>query len=226
MFTLQVYPTSPICMGGSTIWTLDAILYGILREIQERKDETFSSDAILASLPLNSYFGVFAASAARYADPVRAPINKIGGFRPVQDTHDARFLSSDRGPKSRLPRLRTTQGQHKAHMTRYTIITASRIEWLFDGDPDKVLDIITRADALGACRKEGYGTFDPAAVTVKELDRDWSFLDPETGSLIRQIPVRLIERPEAGAKVETMTWHPPYFANRYAEPCYVPAEAA
>lgn len=223
MFGIRLTPTAPICIGKATLWTLDAILHGILYDEARRSardpDNTFLRD----SLPLDRHRGVFAASAARFIDPVRSPMTKVGGLRPVQDMHDIRPYSSDRGPSARLPRIRTTQGQHKAHLTRYTLITAAHVEWLFSGDPDRVKDILLRTDALGGCKKDGFGTFDPASIRIEKIDREWSFTDPATGHLLRQVPVRLADTPTGSAMVETMTWFPPYWNAADAEPCYTPA---
>ena len=223
MFQLTIHPITPICLAPDTLWTLDAILHGILRDEAMRTSYRADDDRLRDYTGLNCYFGVFAASAAIFDQPVESALTKIGGFRPVRDMHDPRPYSSDRGPTRRMPRIRTGQGQHKAHLSRYILVTAPAVRWFFDGNASTVRDIISRADSLGACKKDGFGRFDPSAMTITELDRDWSFIDPTTNRLLRQIPTRLLEDAPQGSPVETMTWFPPYWKTNHAEPCYRPA---
>jgi hypothetical protein len=172
----------------------------------------------LDGIPLKSQDGLFFASRAFFDNVVLTDITKIGGIRPVKDMEGAlERLSPARGV---FPKINTTTGIFKSHLSRYREMACDNVSWIATGDPEKVVALIKAAGAIGALRKDGYGKVRSVSY---EIDPD---LDPmmDGGSPLRPIPEdhALASGMLPSTPILMDTWKPPYYVAADRTACFVP----
>jgi hypothetical protein len=216
-FEITVELATPVMLGKGTHWTLDAVCNGILHEMAAQGLASVDS---VASIPIHCDGGLFHSSRARFDGALRSDVVKIGGIRPVKDMQDATsFIAPAKG--RRMPKIVTTRGTLKAHLSRHVEIAARSVSWIAKGDPEAVKALIVNAGSIGALRKEGYGR-------VREVHFEIDpTLDPlfADGKPVRPIP----EDHRAAAGLDPAlprvvdAWKPPYFAAENRAVCFIPA---
>lgn len=215
-FQLTVTLETPLALGR-TYLTLDAVLFGILKDMQEFG--TSSLDPI-EGVPLHRQNGLFYATQAEFELPVEGQEVKIGGIRPVTDMADASDFI--RSPRSRMSKVVTTAGHTKAHLSRYRNIACEAVTWRACGDPDRVAALMNSVGNIGALRKDGHGQI--GSVACVEID-DANILVDERGFVTRPVPVSVAR----DLKLQTVSltsiesWKPPYWDDANKTECYLPA---
>lgn len=214
-FRITASLRTPVALGN-TFLTLDAVLFGILKDLAELG---LSEADPLTSIPLKQENGLYYATMAFFESPVALSETKIGAIRPVKDMADASGFI--RPPGKRLAKVVTTRGQTKGHLSRYKSIAADTIYWLAIGDPEKAKTLLERAGAVGALRKDGHGEI--STVDIEVLPGNESVLIDQNGMVTRPIPADLARELGINTNSPTSmdTWKPPYWDQKKTD-CLTP----
>jgi len=155
--------------------------------------------------------------------PFTTQITLRGGHSPVRDFHDERFpFVNGRGGEA--TKFETGRMESKAWTTSRLTLNPCRLEWLAQGDPEAVVDILCRADGIGAKRSSGMGRFDLHSVEIELLEgvSDLAGVLDEDGDFVhRPVPLRMLpEGPRGRAAMQTC--RNPYWDRSGVEAAGVP----
>lgn len=237
-FVLTVSTVTPVILNR---WlTLDAILDGVMEAggvpAAERVLPLCSWDGSSVLPPMTAEAAraagsVFLASAAIVGDslvevtprlsddrigraavpqPAVSTVSFKGGINPVRQ-----FTDGDFPFEGRARQFRTASGPTSGVLRTYRTIQPGVFEWLFTGDPDGVLAIMSDAIGIGAKVRSGFGEIAPDGCAVEAVAGAPALMgvfDEGGRRLMRPIP-RDLSVPsganDARLKVETV--RPPYW---------------
>ncbi len=218
LLSITINLTTPLALGR-THFTLDALAYGILRDFDEARGIERDQTELI---PIQrTPEGLFFATAAEFITPVQSTETKIGGVRPVKDLANAtRILSTTR---SRHPKVVTTRGATKAHLSRYRVIATPAVRWECVGDRAKLEALLGGVGNIGALRKDGHGQVESVAIHPLDHDDLRSILVDASG-VRRPIPVHLAHNLEIQSNAPTTidSWKPPYWDRTNSAECFIP----
>lgn len=218
--SISVELETPLALGR-TFFTLDAVLHGILLDLQ-----TWGASELdpIDAIPIACENGLYMATAATFEQSVEAPEIKLGGIRPVRDMHaGAPHIERRHG---KLARVHTDKGPTKAHISRMRSITTSAVTWQAIGDGDRIEAMLSRVASIGGLRKDGHGKVRNVIVEPGAFEEKTDLLW-DGHSVRRPIPVEIARDFGFGdPEFSTVdTWRPAYWDQANAAQCLVPMDA-
>jgi hypothetical protein len=250
VFSLALVAVTPVVVGR---WlTLDAVLDGVLEadglEAHERvvplaswdgndmhADVPTSEMAARGLVHVASALMPFGAVLPLDGDPNgavlasrRPRVREYGmkrGFRPVNDFPDPLMPFAD-GRGKPADRIDTKRGPAVSRVETVRCLAPGRMEWIAQGDPDRVVAILREAVGIGGKTRKGFGRFDPGSLVVRDLgDRAHplaGILAAKGDRLCRPVPAGMFPDGAGASRLSVQTCRSPYWDGSAAEAARVP----
>lgn len=243
-FIVSLQTLTPVVIGQ---WlTLDAVLDGVLEieglEPHERILPLLSWDGTskhegLSTAEVRERSLIHLASAMRVGgksitvdnvtrlDTTRPRVMNVsfrGGENPRFFTDDVLPFLADSGRFTAKFEVKRNVSAHT--LTPRRCLTPCRVEWLAQGDPDAVVDILGRAMGIGAKITSGMGRFDPDSLHVDVLTdaSDLSGVLDEGGEFVHRPVPQSMGAGNARSRLAMQTCRSPYWDRSLAESARIP----